>query len=212
MRLLCLHLHHAECIDVHAASHGARCATCQRDVVPATFDESSPLHAKLLAHLSRAPWAASLIRSAPRSAAAAASSGSMATPPVTHVAKSSSSALMSPLGGGVTSRKAAASSSSSAMLNVTASDGEEDKYRRRADGFQRLVASSSGGVAGSSNGGGGGDNGADITGVHSLSSSGDRKSRTRLSASRAIFLCLLLFSGAFLVYIALTLNKDEALH
>lgn len=197
---------------MHAASHGPRCATCQQDVIPATFDESSRLHAKLLAHLSRAPWAASLIRNAPRSAAAAAapvgSSGSMATPPVTHVAKSSSSALMSPLGGGVTSRKVA-TASSSAMLNVSASDGEEDKYRRRADGFQRLVASSSGGVAGSSNGG---DNGADITGVHSLSSSGDRKSRTRLSASRAIFLCLLLFSGAFLVYIALTLNKDEALH
>lgn len=107
---------------------------------------------------------------------------------------------MSPHGGGVTSRKA------SAMLHV--SDGpEEDKYRRR-DGIQRLVAASAGGSVSL----GDGSDSMTMSGVHSLSSGGDKKTRTRLSASRALFLCLLLASGAFLVYIALTLNKDEALH
>jgi hypothetical protein len=204
LRLLCLHLHHAECIDVHAASHGARCATCQRDIVPTSFDDTSALHAKLFAHLSRAPWAASLIRGTPHAgnanaAAAASSSALMATPPVTHVSSKQNPHLMSPLGGGVTSRKASA-------LPLVSDGPEEDKYRRRGDGFQRLVTGSAGASATAT-----GDQ-SDISGVHSLSSGGDKKTRTRLSASRALFLCLLLASGAFLVYIALTLNKDEALH
>ena len=194
LRLTCLHLHHAECLDVHAASHGAKCATCRQDIVPpASLDAaSSPLHARLLAHLSRAAWAAPLLRSS----LAALPPPAAPSTPVSLSSSSKSALLSSPAivaSAGVTSRKPAAMLSASHLL-----DADEDKYRRR-DGFQRLAAAAPDASS------------PPLLGVNALSN--EKKLRTRLSVPRALFLLALLLAAGFLVFVALSsTNADDVLH
>lgn len=62
LRLMCLHLFHPECIDVHAASFppntaqaGFTCPTCTKPIIPPA-GATSPLARLLQQHLQTAPW------------------------------------------------------------------------------------------------------------------------------------------------------------
>jgi len=62
LRLMCLHLFHPECIDVHASSFppntaqaGFTCPNCSRAIIPPA-NATSPLARLILEHVKNAPW------------------------------------------------------------------------------------------------------------------------------------------------------------
>eukprot|EP01108_Squamamoeba_japonica_P008950 TRINITY_DN813_c0_g4_i1.p2 TRINITY_DN813_c0_g4~~TRINITY_DN813_c0_g4_i1.p2 ORF type:complete len:255 (+),score=49.91 TRINITY_DN813_c0_g4_i1:245-1009(+) len=183
IRLTCFHLIHTECLDVHGAAQAdsngqLQCATCQAPLIPAQFDASSPLHAKLQAHLSQASWAPTLSsNSAPSSTNSSAPSSSSVQPRASPARLPPPSyAYTSPFGArGVTSRKAPTPISAAQIL-----DEEEDKYRRR-DGLARLASKDAAGASGSA-------------------------VRTRVSGGKVAVIFIVLLAAGALLYTALVLS------
>jgi len=138
LRLMCLHMFHPDCLDAHCASlppHTAKagylCPTCTKPIFPP--DDETTLAKSINEHLSKAPWASTLLTGKINNPPELFESGSVSTPSFASQSSSSSSSTTTTVSNDMQSSNIASRKPGAREQTILIDDEpEEDKYKKRS--------------------------------------------------------------------------------